>query len=557
MVAMLVLFATVAEIVLRVGAMRESNLIELHCIGTGALLNGQKGLFELDAVSGYKMQPNICVRLQADEYDQVLKTNSQGFVGPEVPALKAPGEFRIVVLGDRYTAGGQVPYEQNYTALLEGNLRQMGYSDVRVINAGVGGCGTFCQLGQLQNNITWMQPDLVVDSVFVGNNVSENVLWTVGGYQAAPWHPKGTTWGPKAAELVDQSGHWFPRNGLPPTDVPPGWDPSQPLPTPVGNTATPSTGPLTPQPVFSKRALWDGLRAHSLLLSKLFGAPIDSSVTTAPGELPLTQQQEQQNLTSFEWTILRNPPRTYWLDVAWPLFGHYIGEIKQTAATVGAPTVVIVIPHIGQFDAEARYRSMYDYRFEESEVDWNKPQERVKEQVDLLGLPEVDLLPIFRARPDKDKLYLPHGHPFCGAGSPGGCSRSGPVSAGERMAAAVLNKWGICARERLAGQAPISARRALGAVDGFAIGRPYSKSVPYRYAYNWARHDGSGGNRNSRPRLCTTVGRGRSAATRKDRALKPNPTSINGVTPSTKPVVLTIHPRSVSPIGERSRPGTR
>ena len=279
----------------------------------------------------------------------------------------------------------------------------MGYPNVRVVNAGVGGCGTFCQLGQLENNIAWMQPDLVVDAVFVGNNISENVLWTAAGYQAAPWHPKGITWGASAAALVDQSGHWFARNGTAATNLPPPWDPSQPLPAPVGNSPIPAPPPPA---TFSKRALWDGLRAHSLLLSRLFGSPVDPSVTTAPGELPLAQQQEQLNLTSFEWTILQDPPRTYWLDVAWPLFGEYLAQIDDTAASVNAPTVVMVIPQMGQFDAQARYRSMYDYRFAESEVDWNRPQAQVAAEVDRLGLPELDLLPIFRERPDADQLYL-------------------------------------------------------------------------------------------------------------------------------------------------------
>ncbi len=400
-IALLVL--VLGEIGLRIGALRESGLVELQCAGTASLLDGQKGLFELDAVSGYRMRPNTCVRLQSSEYDQVLKTNTHGFVGPDIPAEKPPGEFRIVVLGDSYTAGGQVPFEQNYTALLETDLHQMGYPNVRVVNAGVGGCGTFCQLGQLENNIAWMQPDLVVDAVFVGNNISENVLWTAGGYQAAPWHPKGITWGASAAALVDQSGHWFARNGTAATNLPPPWDPSQPLPAPVGNSPIPAPPPPA---TFSKRALWDGLRAHSLLLSRLFGSPVDPSVTTAPGELPLAQQQEQLNLTSFEWTILQDPPRTYWLDVAWPLFGEYLAQIDDTAASVNAPTVVMVIPQMGQFDAQARYRSMYDYRFAESEVDWNRPQAQVAAEVDRLGLPELDLLPIFRERPDADQLYL-------------------------------------------------------------------------------------------------------------------------------------------------------
>ena len=401
--AMVLLLLALGEIALRVGALRESGLVELQCDGAASLLDGQKGLFELDSVSGYRMRPNMCVRLQSSEYDQVLKTNAHGFVGPDVPAQKPPGEFRIVVLGDSYTAGGQVPFEQNYTALLETDLHQMGYPSVQVINAGVGGCGTFCQLGQLQNNIAWMQPDLVVDAVFVGNNISENVLWTAGGYQSAPWHPKGITWGPQASALVNQSGHWFARNGLSADQLPPPWDPSQPLPAPVGNSPTRAPQPPT---TFSKRAVWDGLRAHSLLLSQIFGPPVDPSVTTAPGELPLAQQQEQLNLTSFEWTILRDPPRTYWLDVAWPLVGSYLAQIQATAAAAGAPTVVMVIPHIGQFDAQARYRSMYDFRFDDSEVDWGKPQGQVAATVSRLGLPELDLLPVFQARADAAQLYL-------------------------------------------------------------------------------------------------------------------------------------------------------
>ncbi len=80
-----------------------------------------------------------------------------------------------------------------------------------------------------------MQPDLVIVSVFVGNNIAENVLAVHAGYRDAPERPKGVTWGPAAGELLDESGGWFPRNGLPPQPVPGPWDPSQPLPVPAGN----------------------------------------------------------------------------------------------------------------------------------------------------------------------------------------------------------------------------------------------------------------------------------------------------------------------------------
>jgi lysophospholipase L1-like esterase len=414
--AALLFVALIGEIALRVGDLRTSNLLELQCAGTVTFLQGQKGLFRLDSESGFAMRPDVCVRLRSSEYDQVLRTNDRGFVGPDVAASKPPGEFRIVVLGDSYTAGGQVPYEQNYTALLEQRLHASGYGQVRVVNAGIGGCGTFCQAGVLRENVAFMQPDLVIVSVFLGNNIVENVLTVHAGYRDAPEHPKGVTWGPAAGELLDESGSWFPRNGLPPTPLPPPWDRSQPLPTPVGNSPA-GTPPYTPPETGGEKSflsatrqgahdLWNGIRSRSRVLALLFGEPVDLSVTTAPGGAPPSQQLKRLNVSSFEWTILRNPPRTYWLDVAWPLFGAYLADIRATAAAAGAPTLAMVIPQMGQFDEATRARVMADYRFGEDEVDWDRPQRQLAAKAERVGVPVLDLLPVFRSRADRSRLYL-------------------------------------------------------------------------------------------------------------------------------------------------------
>jgi lysophospholipase L1-like esterase len=113
----------------------------------------------------------------------------------------------------------------------------------------------------------------------------------------------------------------------------------------------------------------------------------------------------QLNLTSFEWAILRQPPRTYWLDVAWPLFGYYLSDIKSTAGS--APVVVAAIPELGQLDDTVRARTMQDFRFTSDEVDWGKPQRELAAQAQVAGLPLLDLLPLFRDRPDQAALYLP------------------------------------------------------------------------------------------------------------------------------------------------------
>jgi hypothetical protein len=249
----------------------------------------------------------------------------------------------------------------------------------------------------------------------LGNDVSENVLATAAGYRNAPEHPKGMTWGQQAAALVDQSGAWFPRNGrLSSSALPPPWDATQPLPRPVGNLleTTPSPATAAPRlpPIEAARrtvhALWDGARVQSMLLGKLFGVPIDPSVSTAPGEVPLAVQQKMLNLTSFEWTILRTPPRTYWLDVAWTLFGRYLADIRDTASSVGAPTVLLAIPEMAQFDEQMHARTMFEFRFVDDEVDWDLPQHQLALQASEVGIPELDLLPLFRSRADRAQLYL-------------------------------------------------------------------------------------------------------------------------------------------------------
>jgi lysophospholipase L1-like esterase len=66
----------------------------------------------------------------------------------------------------------------------------------------------------------------------------------------------------------------------------------------------------------------------------------------------------------------------------------------------------MVIPQLAQFDENAREREMADFRFQDDEVDWDRPQQQVQLQAAAHGLPVLDLLPLFRARPDRGDLYL-------------------------------------------------------------------------------------------------------------------------------------------------------
>lgn len=263
----------------------------------------------------------------------------------------------------------------------------------------MGGYTTFNEAGLLREDIGWIQPDIVVVAAFLGNDVAENVLATAAGYVVDPGHPKGLTFGPAASKLVQDSVGWFPRNGTS---------------SPVADSAR-ARSMLSEARALGRRA-WDIGRSRSLLLGALFGVPPDPSVTTAPGARPPSKDQRLLNLSSFEWTILRDPPRTEWLDRAWPLFGDYLGDIQSTTANAHASALLVVIPQIAQVEPEQRARTMADYRFREDEVEWDRPQREVAIQASRVGLPLVDLTPVFEKAPDREALYLPIDQHFTARG---------------------------------------------------------------------------------------------------------------------------------------------
>jgi hypothetical protein len=135
------LFVVVAELSLRVyGAFSGKHL----------LLNKQ-----LDA---YRLEPHRA-------YGGLLCTNSRGYVGREFELAKPPGVRRIAALGDSF-AVGVVKQENNYLHLLEGLC-----PGTEVYNFGIAGCGPREYEQILREEVWPYQPDLVLVSIFVGNDI--------------------------------------------------------------------------------------------------------------------------------------------------------------------------------------------------------------------------------------------------------------------------------------------------------------------------------------------------------------------------------------------------
>ena len=94
--------------------------------------------------------------------------NSKGFKDVEFKPEKEAGTYRIVALGDSF-AYGVVPYKHNFLTLLEEDLSQSG-KKTEVINMGIAGTGPKDYSALLGNEGLALKPDLVLVSVFIGND---------------------------------------------------------------------------------------------------------------------------------------------------------------------------------------------------------------------------------------------------------------------------------------------------------------------------------------------------------------------------------------------------
>jgi hypothetical protein len=128
---------------------------------------GRPGFFLSDPVRGQRL---------AADYDGWFagvpaRTNSLGFRDTRNYSLsKAPGTFRILVLGDSVTFGHGALYETSYPFLLEQRLREW-RPDVKweVWNLGVPGYNTAQELAYLNEVGARYRPDLVIVGFFLND----------------------------------------------------------------------------------------------------------------------------------------------------------------------------------------------------------------------------------------------------------------------------------------------------------------------------------------------------------------------------------------------------
>ena len=145
-----------------------------------------EALFIPDRAIGYRLRPNARTRYVTAEFDTQIAINAQGVRDDAPIGPKPANERRIVVLGDSLVLSVQVDAHETFCRLLQQELNSEGGPiHYRVINAGVQGYGPVEELLFYREVASTFQPDLVIATIFVGND-AEDAYGLRGRLQGAP-----------------------------------------------------------------------------------------------------------------------------------------------------------------------------------------------------------------------------------------------------------------------------------------------------------------------------------------------------------------------------------
>lgn len=114
-------------------------------------------------------------RLRHWDYDVAVTLNSHGFIERE-NRPKQPGEWRIGIFGDSFTAGMGVPRDERFADRWWRDL-QRDRPEVSVYNFGSAWSGTAQSAAFLEAHGDEYELDEIVLALFGGNEMSDNVLW--------------------------------------------------------------------------------------------------------------------------------------------------------------------------------------------------------------------------------------------------------------------------------------------------------------------------------------------------------------------------------------------
>lgn len=123
------------------------------------------------------LTPGARQTLQRGDLTYTVAANSLGLRGPEPPP-RAPGQYRVLFLGDSMVFGDGLEEEETIPARLQAAAGQAGWP-VIAVNGAISGMATVDELLVARALVPRLAPDLVVLGFFVANDPLPNAIATV------------------------------------------------------------------------------------------------------------------------------------------------------------------------------------------------------------------------------------------------------------------------------------------------------------------------------------------------------------------------------------------
>jgi hypothetical protein len=312
--------------------------------------------FEPDPYTGWRLKPG-----GTGYYQMGIpgNANSHGHRDVETSLKKPPGVFRILALGDSFTAGSNVRQEETYPKVLERHLRSAYGSQIEVVNAGTGGWEPFQYAQYFEHYGYQFEPDLILVGFFIGNDTYDDHTRADTLYTAIEGHI--VTREAAADPSVRQKVILYDYSHIARLLL--------------------NHGPVAAKTYVRKRC--DDFDEQHLLIQRY----------KLPNHLRDSGEQREKAQNAL----------------------NQIGRIKDLAGAV--PVVVALLPDETQINKPLQARIIEPGDL--AKYDFNMPQSMLTEMFRGIGLPVIDALPAFLA--DRRCLYMndthwtPEGHDLAAA----------------------------------------------------------------------------------------------------------------------------------------------
>ena len=130
----------------------------------------QPRIGQADPIRGFA---NIPGATEINKHGVKIAIGDHGFRGPTPSPEKAPGAYRVALLGDSFVFAASIDYENTFAGLMNRYFKEK-KQPVEVIDMGVDGYGTIEELLVYEHEARKLKPDLVVLCFYVGNDLHNN-----------------------------------------------------------------------------------------------------------------------------------------------------------------------------------------------------------------------------------------------------------------------------------------------------------------------------------------------------------------------------------------------